>query len=292
MKKRLLFIDGNWYLHRVWHTLKTGRPVEDVLPRNFLSLILKDACNVKATHVLVAFDGHKVFRYKEYPQYKANRAEKEKKTNEASDADDQGKDLYAYLPDIRKLMERCGITLVQHKLYEADDFWASAAVQYSEEGFVVIGGGKDKDGYQVLSDTVHMYDSSAQPEPRWIKVAQAEKSKGVPVSKMVMYQTLLGDKIDNIPQVLSPAKAKAACLKYRSIKDMATNGTPEEKKLLRVKQATLIVNHKLVKLKTDLALPDVESLKPSKVALKDMPASWYAHQELCWPRSKGLFGRR
>lgn len=290
-KKRLFFVDGNWVLHRCWFTLKTSRPIEEVLPYNFLALIMKDACAVKATHILVGFDGPKVFRYDVYPEYKANRSEKETKVS-SSDDGEEGKDMYAYLPDIKKLMEKCGLTLIQHKKYEADDLWASAATQYSDQGFVVIGGGKDKDGYQVLSDVVKMYDSSAQPEPKWITWEKAEKAKGVPVAQMVMYQTLLGDKIDNIPQILSPAKAKAACLKYKTIKQMFQQGTDEERKLLRSKQAQLIINRKLVELKRDLALPDAETLKPPKIQLKDMPKSWYAHQELCWPKSKGLFGRR
>jgi len=286
-KKRLFVIDGNWYLHRVFHTLKTSRPIEDVLPMNFLQLVLKDACAVRATHILVAFDGPKVFRYDVYPLYKANRSEKEKK---GVDEDGEGgQDVYSCLPQVRDLFAKCGLTLVQHKKYEADDFWASAAVQYSGQGFIVVGGGKDKDGYQVLGEHIKLYDSSAKPEPRWITADVAEKSKGVPVAKMVMYQTLLGDAIDNIPKILTPAKARAICLKFKTIKEALQNAEPEIRKILREKQAQLVINRQLVELKKDLALPDVEALKPPKVQLKDMPRSWYAHQELCYPKSKGLF---
>lgn len=295
LKKRLLFVDGNWILHRVFYTLKTSRPIEEVLPRNFLGLVMKDACAVRATHVLVAFDGNDIFRYKLYDQYKANRSDKENEKPKRMADDEEGggvQDIYSYLPAVRKLMEKCGLILVSHKHYEADDFWASAAVQYSEQGMIVIGAGKDKDGYQVLSDTVKMYDSSHKPEPRWITKEKAEKSKGVPIAKMIMYQTLLGDKIDNIPQLMSPAKAKSACLKYGSIKEMFEKGDPETRKLLRAKQAQIRINRQLVSLKTDLALPDLEVLKPSKIQLDDMPTSWYAHQDLCWPKSKGLFGKR
>jgi len=289
LKKRLFFCDGNWYLHRVFYTLKTSRPIEEVLPMNFLALVMKDACAVKADHVLVAFDGHEIFRYNVYPEYKANRSEKEKRP----DGSDEGfKDVYSCLPQIRELFAKCGLVLVQHKKYEADDFWASVAVQYSKKGFIVVGGGKDKDGYQVLSDVVKMYDSSSKPEPKWISAEKAEKAKGVPIKKMVMYQTLLGDKIDNIPQIMSPAKAKAACIKYDSIQEMFENGDKETRKFLRTKQVQLRINRQLVELKTDLALPDVQTLKPAKIQLKNMPASWYAHQELCWPKSKGLFGAR
>lgn len=291
IKSRIFVVDGNWFLHRCFHTLKTSRPMEEVLPMNFLQLVLKDACSVKATHILVAFDGPSVFRYKVYPEYKANRSEKEKKGGD-EDTGEGGQDVYSCLPQVRELFSKCGIMLVQDKRHEADDFWASAAIQYSEQGYIVIGGGKDKDGYQVLGDTVKMYDSSAKPEPRWITAEKAEKHKGVPIAKMVMYQTLLGDSIDNIPKILTPAKAKAVCLKFKTVKEAMQKADPEVRKTLREKQAQLIINRQLVELKRDLALPDVDQLKPGKLQLKDMPRSWYAHQDLCYPKSKGLFGRK
>jgi DNA polymerase-1 len=287
--ERIFICDGNWYLHRVFFTYKSSRPMEEGLPYNFLALLMKDACAVKATHILVAFDGHEIFRYKVFPEYKANRSEK--KMSGGSD-DEPGKDVYACLPNLRQLLVKCGVALTQQKKYEADDVWASAAVQYAEQGYEVVGGGKDKDGFQVLRKGVRMYDSSAKPEPKFMTAEKAEKLKGVPIRKMVMYQTLLGDQIDNIPQILSPAKAKAVCLEHKSIKAWFESADKKTREFLRAKQAQLVVNRKLVELKTDLALPEPQTLKPAKVTLEGMPASWYAHQELCWPKSRGLFGRR
>jgi 5'-3' exonuclease len=290
-KGRILFIDGNWILHRVYHVVKgkTSRPLEDVLPQNFLSLVLKDAVAVKATHILVAFDGHAVFRYDLYPQYKASRSEKSK-----AEKEEEGyQDVYVALPNIRKLFARLGITLLQHKKYEADDFWASAAVQYSAMGYDVVGSGKDKDGFQVLGKNVRMYDSSAKPEPKFMTAEKAEKMKGVPISKMIMLQTLLGDQIDDIPQVLSPAKAKAVCNKYGSVKEWFEAADAETRKFIQANQAKLVMNNRLVTLKKDLALPDPETLKPPKNRHggQELPRYWFAHQELCYPKSKGLFGR-
>jgi 5'-3' exonuclease len=123
-------------------------------------------------------------------------------------------------------------------------------------------------------------------------VEKAERTKGVPISKMIMYQTLLGDGIDDIPQILSPAKAKAVCLQYKSIKDWFERSDKATKRFIRSKQAQLIINNKLVTLKTDLALPDPNTLKPAKLQRSNMSSWWYAHQDLCWPKTKGLFGRK
>ena len=290
MGERILIVDSNWYLHRCYHTVvgKTNRRLEDVLPTNLLNLILKDAVHVRASHILVAFDGHAVFRYDIYKNYKVSREEKRAE----KEAEEGHADVYSCLPNVRTLFAECGLHVFQHKKYEADDVWASAAVQYSAIGYDVVGGCKDKDGFQVLKKGVRMYDSSAKPEPKYMTAEKAEKLKGVPISKMIMYQTLLGDGIDDIPQILSPAKARTVCLQYKSIKDWFENSDKATKRFIRSKQAQLMINNKLVTLKTDLALPDPKTLKPPKLQKNGMGSWWYAHQDLCWPKTKGLFGRK
>lgn len=291
-KGRIFFCDGNWYLHRCFSVIheKTSRPLEDVLPMKFLAMVLKDAVAVKATHILVGFDGHDVFRYDIYPQYKAARSEKSKEKKE----EEGYKDLYVALPNLRKLCAKVGIHFMQHRKYEADDIWASVATQYPPMGYDVVGGGKDKDGYQNLGPKVRLYDSSFKPEPRYITAQRAEKIKGVPISKMIMLQTLLGDKIDDIPQVLSLIKAKKVCNEYDSVKDWYNKADKETRKFINANQARLIINNKLVTLRKDLALPDPELLKPAKNKHLDldMPKWWFAHQDMCWPKTKGLFSRK
>lgn len=282
-------VDGNWYLHRVWYTLNTKRPIEEVLPNNFLSLVMKDACAVGATHVLVAFDGAKVFRYKVYPAYKANR---DGPKGESTKDDEGGKQIYEYLKAVRDHLTEAGICWVQNSTHEADDVNASAAVQYSElPDTVVVLGAKDKDVYQVLSSKVRLYDSSAKPTPRFITQAKAEKAKGVGVSKMVMYQTLIGDKIDNIPSLMRPATAQKTINKWKSFKDWFDKGTDEDRRWLRVNQVKLRLNRQLVELKKDLSIPSIAELKVPKLKRQGMPKAWYVFQDLTYPKMKGLFKR-
>lgn len=286
-RERILAVDGNWILNRVHHTNQSSRPMEEVLPWAFVGLVLKDACLVKATHILVGFDGPAVFRYDIYPGYKASRSEKRAE----AEAEEGYRNVYECLPALRKFLDKCGIQMVQHKKREADDVLCSAAHQYVEAGYEVVAAAQDKDGYQFLGPHVRMFDSSAKPEPKWITAEKAEKSKGVPVSKMVMYQTLLGDSIDDIPKILTPAKAKAVCLKYKSIKDWHDKSDKETQRFIKAHQAQMMINKQLVTLRADMALPDPATLKPNKVQLLDMPKSWYAHQDLCYPKRKGLFGK-
>ncbi len=286
-------VDGNWYLHRVWFTLKTSRPIEDVLPHNFVALVLKDACAVRATHIVIAFDGPNVFRHHIYHEYKGNRKEKEGKGQVGDDGDEAGKDIYAYLPAVRDYIDAAGLTWIQPRKHEADDVLASVAAQYGTlANTKVVLGAKDKDGYQSLRHKkVVAYDSTAEP-PRYITADIAEKSKGVLVTQMVMFQTLIGDKIDNIPTLKPPAQAKKIINKWGSFKAWFAGGTKEDKVWLRANQVKLVLNRKLVEMAVDLSLPDLDTLKMAKLDRQDMPRSWYAYKDFLYPKTKGLFGRR
>jgi DNA polymerase-1 len=283
---RIFVVDGNWYLHRCFFTLKTSRPIGDVLPLNFLGLVCKDACAVRATHVLVCFDGPQVFRYKLYPEYKANRREKDVGDSE----DEGGKDLYQYLPQVRKLLADCGIAFRQSAKHEADDCLTSAGIKWGDD-HIVIFGTADKDTYQGLRKNVSAYNSTAKPTPIMVTAAKAEKKKGVPISGMVMFQTLTGDPTDNVPELLSPGKAKAAVNKWGTFKQWYTKGTKEDRRWLTVNQVALQLNRKLVELVTDISLPDLDELRPQKKQIEDMPRAWYELQAFLYPKSKGLFKR-
>jgi DNA polymerase-1 len=284
---RLLIVDGNFYLHRCWSTLKTSRPIEDVLPQNFLGLVLKDACAIKATHLLIAFDGPSIFRYEIYPDYKI---ERRTKALQRDDEADGSKEIYTYLPATRALLDRCGIVWVQKKKYEADDVMASVMVQMSSPELEIVGGTGDKDIFQALMKNCKVYNSATKI-PLVITPEKAMKKKGVPISGMVMYQTLLGDKIDSVPQILPPVKAKQAVMKWGTFKAWFAKGTKEDKLWLNANQAKLMTNRKLVELVTGLSLPEIHELKVPKKQLEDMPRTWYAFQDLTYPKSKGLFKR-
>lgn len=290
---KVFVVDGNWYLHRVWFTMKTSRPYEEVLPYGFVGLICKDACAVRATHVVVAFDGASNFRFKLFESYKANRVKNE--TGAVADEDydgdgvPQSKDIYSYLPAVFRYLEASGIAWVTHKKFEADDVLASAAVQYVALGATVVLGAKDKDGYQCLGPKVRMYDSSAIPEPRYITQATAEKRKGVKVGQMIELQTLIGDRIDNIPVLMSEGRAKKILLTYGSISQWFKQSKGDERVWLRAHQTALKLNKQLVTLVTDVAVPEIETLKVAKLKREDWPKAWYAYQSYLYPKSKGLF---
>lgn len=286
----ILAVDGNWLLHRVFYTLRTSRPIEEVLPHNFVGLIMKDACLAKATHIVVAFDGPTVFRYKIYPDYKASRHAE--KAADAEDNDEPQKDIYQYLPAVRKHLERAGLTWIQSSKYEADDVLCSAANQWSILPQVkqVVLDAWDKDGYQSLLPKVIAFSSVEDP-PRKINAQYAEHKWGVKREQMVMYQTLIGDDTDDIPQIMTPAKAKAACNKWLSFQNWHANGSEDDKRWLRKNMIALRLNRKLVEMVKDISLPDIDTLVVPKLTRPEMPPAWHVYQSFRHPKSRGLFGR-
>jgi len=297
-KLETIFVpDANWYLHRAFNTLRSHRPPEEALPYHLLSMIMKDALAVKANYLMVPFDGPSVFRYKVYPEYKANR--NDRKGEEPVDADnaEPKADIYSYLPYIYALFEKLGIIYFQPQNHEADDVLRSVAKVYGGR-YKVVGGTQDKDGYQWLTEFCRMYDASAKgpdgkSRPRYIDVAYAEKKKGVPVAQMVDYQTLIGDKIDNIPPIkgMGPVAAKKILDQYGSILNWHKK-SKADKAFIASQADNIRRNRKLVKLCEDVLPPnDLSEWKMRKIHKPDKLLSKSFHEYINWlyPKSKGLF---
>lgn len=267
---KLFAVDGNWYIHRVWHTQpETTQDPTSLLVRRFLSLICRDAIANRCNHLVVAFDGDKVFRFDLFPAYKGERGE--------------GSKAYDYLDALKTYLASAGIQVIHLLKYEADDVLASI-------GPAVIGT-RDKDAYQYLREGVELYDSSfkvdGKPAPRTVTHKTVVKLlDGLRADQSLDYQTLIGDKIDGVPQIVTPARARKGLIKYGTIKAWAA-ADPEFRAEMMGVQKKLNLNRKLVRLCTDLPI----KLKPIKWAsdLDEFPQAYADYKTFCNPKSKGLF---
>ena len=295
MKNKLFVVDGNWYLHRAYYTINPKhRRVEDALTYSFISMICKDAGKTGCNHLLVAFDGPEVFRYKLYPEYKANRSE----SKTGKEIREGFKDVYEYLPFVLQTLTQIGITWIQPRCFEADDVLASAVSSYLNQVSHIYCGTKDKDAYQYLNENVSLYDSSfkinGEIKPKEIGVEDVPKLKGVLASQMRDYQCLVGDAIDNVPRVLHPNKAKILLKKYVTIQSALKS--KEYRELLLPNLERLKLNAKLVTLRKDVELPALASLKIHRKDLDDdlrqfLPKNYFLFLDQASPRTKGLFAR-
>lgn len=271
MKTRSLGVDGNWVLHRAFHTQSyESRDPTLALCSKFLSMVSKDALLAKASKVVIAFDGARIFRHEIYPAYKANRPPGET----------DGKSPYDHLDGLLDYLRMHGVHTVQNHKFEADDLLCSLAA--NTDGMLTIST-RDKDAYQYVTKNVTLLDSSHKPMPRQIGYADVEAEFGVPPELCLDLQTLVGDKIDNIPTLHSRAKSIAGLRKWGSLKNWLANDPEFRSKL---KAADLNLNRKLVKLVSTIP---VEAKPVAWVSSSQVPKAYAVWKDFANPKSKGLF---
>lgn len=299
-KQETIFVcDGNWYLHRIFYTTKTSKPLTEVIPFRLLSMICKDAIAVRAKYVCVAFDGPKVFRYKVYPLYKSKRKHGQASSTDHEFAPSSELDVYDFLEPVYELLAQVGIGYYQPKLYEADDVLCSIAHKYGDK-YRVVCGTSDKDAYQYLTENVMLYDSSfknpetKKPEPRFIKVKDAERRKGVRIEQMVDYQTLIGDSGDSVPPIprYGPKTAIKILAEHGSLQAWYKQSRGKERAFIQENMETFRRNRKLVQLVSDCAPPsglDEWKLYKEKPDIS-LPGPYHDLHSVLYPKTKGLFG--
>lgn len=276
MKDVTYIADGNWYLHRAYSIGSKANTTTAVFPL-FLNMICRDALRNRATKYQIAFDGAKVFRYALYPNYKSTRRE--------TKGDKTQNQIYTEtLPYALQQMQELGISYVQRPDLEADDILASAAANLP--GKIVLGA-KDKDLYQVIRPNVSLYISDAKPEPIHIKEADVKAKFGVEPKHMVLLQTIIGDKADNILGLKGYGAKRAAdiCNQYGSLNAWYKAASEKEKEMLRYNKEQLALNKKLVTLVTT---EDVQVFKFPKLDDPQLPKSVLAYVEFLY-KSRGLF---
>ena len=135
-------------------------------------------------------EGHPQFRYDLFADYKANRIHKQASKSETSDTFFRTKDI------IVPLMNHLPITTCRAANYEADDVIATLCDNMKSEDLTILS--NDSDYIQMLQrgyPKIQIYNP--------IKKAFME----APDYPYVPWKCLNGDKSDNIPALLKPAKA-------------------------------------------------------------------------------------
>jgi len=138
----------------------------------------------------------RTFRSDLFDGYKANRPE-------------PPGDLIPQFPLVRDAVRAFNVACIEKEGYEADDLIATYAVQALDAGADVTIVSSDKDLMQIVSPGIIMYDTMKN---KAIGEAEVIERFGVPPSKVIEVQALIGDSSDNVPGVPGIGVKTAALL--------------------------------------------------------------------------------
>ncbi len=186
----LLAIDGNSLMYQAYHAFfKVNLTTRDGFPtgalKGFLTKLL-ELLKEHPSYVLVAFDMHgPTFRHERYADYKAGR----------KPADE---DLVKQMTEIRKLLPRMGIAVIECPRYEADDILGTFSRKAEAQGIETLIATGDRDSFQLITPHTKIYytkDNSVVDE------AALMERYGLVPDRMRDLKALMGDSSDHIPGI-------------------------------------------------------------------------------------------
>lgn len=275
--QRLAAFDGNWLVHRSYHASAANNPdpesVQRVVASQVTSQIFSYALTLQATHILVAFDGGECFRKDVWPLYKVGRLDVLDRSGNKMDRDELVKAIKKGMklieaPDPVNECRKATQAMVAHhllpfihdRLYEADD-WLTSACAISSPTLSVASVTKDKDGLGGLTPySFQWYPQSGKDQPP-VKIKYTDLSKRLvkyvgacakdwTPKQFLEYQILIGDPTDDVPEIISPGKARAILTNHASLLDFFK--TKEGAQFYATQQEYLKRNRALVMMRRDL----------------------------------------
>ncbi|MGM0623786.1 MAG: 5'-3' exonuclease H3TH domain-containing protein, partial [Campylobacterota bacterium] len=246
--KTVTVIDTFGFLFRSFFALPPLKNKEG-FPTGLLTGFANFIASIEQEHLtdylIFALDSEgKSFRNDIDANYKAHRSE-------------VPEDLLKQLPIAIEWIEQMGLTSLAKKGFEADDVIATVAKEAKEAGYNVKIVSHDKDLYQLINGSIHMYDPIKRVD---IDADACMKKYGVTPQQFIDYQALVGDSADNVPGVKGVGAKTAQKLieQFGSLEKIYENidiaGTPRVKKLLLEGKESAFISKQLVTLRDDVSL--------------------------------------
>lgn len=259
-------IDGHAQIYRAYFapfrdlTAPDGSPVKAtyVFAQMLLGLVASQKPDYLAM-VIDSADDEGLIRSQIYPQYKANRQKRPD-------------DLTPQEQRILALVRDAGIPIYHLPGYEADDVLATLARKLEAQGFDVVLVSKDKDLRQLLSPHIRMYDVQAD---QFTTPQSLRETLGFSPEQAIEIQSLMGDKIDNVPGIPGVGDKTAVELIQQFGSAQAVIDRADEIKKPKLRENVkafapqLPITRQLVTLATDLTIPD---FSPDACKFHGLPA--------------------
>ncbi len=221
-KETLFIVDGSYLLYRSFYAIRplytsTGIPTQATY--GFARALKKIIDDFDPHHLVIAWDTKgPTFRTEMYAAYKATRQS-------------PPSELLLQKKDIIDLVQAVGICQVAQSGFEADDIIYSLVHDNPSREIVLVC--PDKDLFQLLGPKVKVFDPF---KGRLFDQQIYETEKGMPVSKIPFYHSLLGDASDNIPGVAGVGEKTALDLvnQFESLDDLYANLNNVKKDRVRI----------------------------------------------------------
>lgn len=253
--KTLVLVDGSSYLYRAYHAMPDLRavPGDPSSPatgaiRGMINMMQALRKDVVADYAVCVFDtSGPTFRDAMYDQYKATRSP-------------MPDDLRTQIEPIHQVVDLLGWKVLAVPGVEADDVIATLAHMAAAQGMEVIVSSGDKDLSQLVNERITIIDTM---NGKRRDVAGVTAEFGVPPEKMIDYQALVGDTVDNVPGVtkVGPKTAAKWLEEYGSLDNLIANadaikGVAGNNLREAIANGQLALSRQLVTMKTDCELTD------------------------------------
>lgn len=200
--------------------LHTSTGIQTNAVYGFARTILAFLRDNNPTHIGLCFDlNSRKGRQAIDPMYKSNR-------------DVAPDELRIQFDLVREFVTKLGMKVVEYDGWEADDVVGTLTKRAAADGYEVEIITSDKDFMQLVDDNVHIWDPGKN---KHIYPADVLLKYGVSCSQMIDYQALIGDSIDNVPNVpgVGPATAAKLLKQFGSVNEMLAHAGEIKQNKLR-----------------------------------------------------------
>ena len=196
----LFLIDGSSQMYRAYHAFR-GRGLSNQEGQTthavyvFVTMLRKLMNDHHPEFIAASFDlAGRTFRDDLVADYKANRAA-------------MPDDLAEQIAWVHEACEALGVPIITAAGYEADDVIGTIATRAVAEGFDVAIVSIDKDFFQLVADSVRVYDP--REDGAWFDEAAVVEKFGVVPARVTDVLALVGDTSDNVAGVPGVGKKGA-----------------------------------------------------------------------------------
>jgi DNA polymerase-1 len=224
MAERLLILDANSILHRVYHALpplttKKGELVNAIY--GFLLVLFKVIKEFRPNYVCACFDfPAKTFRHEKFKEYKAQRPP-------------CPKDLASQIPKLKEILNAFKIPFFEKEGYEADDLIGTIVSKCQGLEKIIVSG--DLDNLQLVSKETKVFVLSGVKKSILYDEKEVEKKyQGLKPEQIPDFKALVGDPSDNIPGVpgIGEKTAIKLLLKFKNLEKLYEEVKKNSKNIL------------------------------------------------------------